>query len=469
MFISILLLFTLAACTGNFEEYNTDNNGFTDEQKNYDYNQYGILLEVVQQGIYFNYDWGGGKNWPFQVMQNLNIDMFCGYFHIHKQSSNSVYNLNDGWNATLWENTYGYILPEIIKTETSARDEFPEFYAIAKILKVLVMHRITDVYGPIIYSRFGESNTGALPDTQQEVYYSFFTDLEEAIGILSAHTGQESFERFDMLMPANKKNYAQWIRFANSLRLRLAIRIATADPEKAKTEVQKSLMLESGGLLESKEDVVAVSTAGTGYLNPLGEINKLWKEVYMNASMESLLVGYEDPRLPAYFESATGYGYTGEYHGIRQGTDFNHLLYGEHSRSTISQTTDAILMTAAEVWFLRAEAALRGWSSEDVESCYKKGIETSFDQWNVTGVVDYLISEKTPSGYTDTFTPEYNIPAQSQISPAWDAHATNEIKLEKIITQKWLACYPEGCEAWAEQRRTGYPRLYPVLVNKSEG
>lgn len=55
------------------------------------------------------------------------------------------------------------------------------------------------------------------------------------------------------------------------------------------------------------------------------------------------------------------------------------------------------------------------------------------------------------------------------ITPKWDATATNEQKLERIITQKWLACYPDGCEAWAEQRRTGYPQLFKVAVNNSNG
>ena len=73
----------------------------------------------------------------------------------------------------------------------------------------------------------------------------------------------------------------------------------------------------------------------------------------MNANMESILKGYKDPRLSRYFEPATGQGYSGEYRGIRQGTGFNHSRYSEHSRSTITQKTDAILMTPAEVWFLR--------------------------------------------------------------------------------------------------------------------
>ena len=63
----------------------------------------------------------------------------------------------------------------------------------------------------------------------------------------------------------------------------------------------------------------------------------------------------------------------------------------------------------------------------------------------------------------------FNVEAMSQVTPAWDNAASNEEKLEKIITQKWIACYPEGCEAWAEQRRTGYPKLFPVLVNDSQG
>ena len=62
--LAVLLLFS---CTGKFEEYNTDNTGFTDGQKTYDYNTFGVWLKVVQMGIYFNYDWGSGKNWHFMA------------------------------------------------------------------------------------------------------------------------------------------------------------------------------------------------------------------------------------------------------------------------------------------------------------------------------------------------------------------------------------------------------------------
>lgn len=467
----LIFLALFVSCVDTLENYNTDKTGFSEDAQKADYFWYGLPLTAIQKGIYFNYDWGKGKNWPFQTMQNLNIDMFAGYFHNYKfkHPSNSMYDLNDVWNSTLWEFTYGYIMPEVKQAEIRNKEDMPEFYGISKILKVELMHRLCDVYGPIIYSKFGDSKLGSMPDSQEDVYMNFFDDLDEACGILLNHKGEEKFARFDILMPPHKKNYAQWVKFANSLRLRLAMRISKIAPEKAKHEAQKALAPENGGVLELDDEIVAVHTDGTGYLNPLGEINKAWGEVFMNANMESILVGFQDPRLQKYFEPATGSIYIGEYRGIRQGTGFNHNKYENHSKSTITRSSKAILMTAAEVWFLRSEAALRSWSDESAKECYENGIKASFKQWNCTDVDTYLQNEQTANDYTDTFNSEYNIKAQSEVSPKWFEHLSNEEKLEKIITQKWIACYPEGCEAWAEQRRTGYPRLFPVMLNLSNG
>ena len=99
-----LLLFSVA-CTGNFRDYNTDLSGITDDDLIIDDNGYGIRLGIIQQGIYFNYDFGKGKNWPFQLIQNLNADMFGGYMHDGKPlnggSHNSDYNMQDGWNSAM--------------------------------------------------------------------------------------------------------------------------------------------------------------------------------------------------------------------------------------------------------------------------------------------------------------------------------------------------------------------------------
>lgn len=473
--LSYLLFFS--ACTREFKNMNTDKNGITEKDMRIDYNNLGIPLKIIQQGIYFNYDFGKGKNWPYQIMQNLSADMFCGYMHDYKPlnggSNNSDYNLQDGWNSSMWENTYSYILPQIKKSEDSTRNAYPQFYAITKILKVMVMHRVTDYYGPVIYSNFGNINTDYMPESQQEVYNAFFKDLDTAVNLLT-HYQEENpetyeFSQFDLLLDGN---YTTWIRFANSLRLRLAIRLASIAPEKGCEEAQKAVN-NPFGVFESSKEIVAVNT-NTGYTNPLGEINRNWGEVFMNANMESILVGYNDPRLQVFFEPCKADIILGKdtvrlknkYKGIRQGTMFAHTLYSGHSTVTINQSTPAILMTAAEMWFLRAEAALREWTQESCEDCYRRGISTSFDQWGTDPGL-YMLLPNQAKDYTDTFNPELNIKARCQVSPKWNETDDKETKLEKIITQKWIALFPESCEAWAEQRRTGYPRLFPVKYNNS--
>ncbi|MCP9610717.1 SusD/RagB family nutrient-binding outer membrane lipoprotein [Coprobacter tertius] len=468
----------LPACTDRFENYNTDKTGIDD-------NNPGIILGIIQEGIYFNYDFGKGKNWPYQLMFNLNADMYSGYMHDYKPfnggSSNSDYNLQEGWNETFWIYTNSYIMPQIIRAEKLTKINYPDLYAITLILKVEIMHRLTDCYGPIIYRSFGNKDRYYIPDTQEEAYKTFFNDLETAVNILSNYINEEDnesrFSPYDILLDGK---YSSWIKFANSLRMRLAIRIAMVEPQTAEKEF-KAALEHPGGILDNSEKPVAVST-NSGYLNPLGEINRTWDEVYMNASMESILNGYEDPRRNLFFEPCTKditlkdrYGndsvtitLKGRFKGIRQGTCFGHQYYITHSKITVNPTTDAILFTAAETWFLRAEAALRGWTSENPGTCYETGIKASFSQWKAPNVESYLQNDRIGADYIDAFTEDFNINARCKVSPRWDETASSEIKLEKIITQKWLAMFPESCEAWAEQRRTGYPRLFPVLINNSK-
>ena len=472
------------SCTGRFKDLNTDKAGITDENMQVDLNHLGIPLDVIQQGIYFNYDYGKGKNWPYQLMQNLSADMFSGYMHDYKPlnggSHNSDYNLQDGWNGTLWENTYAYIMPQIKRLEDSTRLKYPAVYAVTEILKVEVMHRVSDYYGPVIYTSFGNKKMIYQPDTQQDVYHYFLDDLKTAVGILENYVNladyTPEFSRFDLLLDGKVES---WIRFANSLRLRLAIRMAMADPDKARQEFADAL---AGplGVFEEPTQLVAVTT-DEEYSNPLGEINRVWGEVYMNASMESILNGFDDPRREAFFEPCPDdvllpdrdgrdsvlIPLKGQYRGIRQGTMFAHTLYSALSKIYVNVQTKPILMTAAEVWFLRAETALRGWTAEDPRICYEQGIRCSFSQWQVAGVETYLQSDCRAADFEDAFTPENNIKARCLVSPRWDDAASDEMKLERIITQKWLAVFPEGCEAWAEQRRTGYPRLFSVRYNNS--
>ena len=474
-------LLSFSSCTDNFTDFNSTDGAYTDELQKYDNQTNLVPFSTIQKGII--YQTGvNGTDWQYQIIQNLAADMFCGYFHDMNgafNANNSTYNLNNGWTSAMWVYTYGYVMPSIADAEKlNTEKERPRYHAITKILKVATLHRVSDYYGPILYDGFGTADQK--PQSQEEVYKRFFEDLATAVNILKDYKGGVSFESADFMMPEGKRTPAQWLKFANSLRLRLAMRVSNVAPALAEEQAKAALDSKNGGVLETANETVGQY----GIRNPLGGVAG-WSEVYMNASLESYLKGYNDPRIKSYFNLAQDgrdkegniikevagvkqlNSIEGEYKGVRQGTGVADNRYSTHSQTAITTGSKIIVMSAAEVWFLRAEAALRNYTSENVENCYKQGITVSFAQWDASGVSEYLESEETPAAYVDAFDKKFDADAPTSITPKWDESAPLELKLERIITQKWLAIYPEGCEAWAEQRRTGYPRLIKVAVNNS--
>ena len=120
------------------------------------------------------------------------------------------------------------------------------------------------------------------------------------------------------------------------------------------------------------------------------------------------------------------------------------------------------VMKASEAYFLRAEGALEGWSmAGTAQEFYEMGIATSHEEYDLDGndlLGDpYIQSFNTPAGFDNS------TPAVSTVPIAFDVGASVESQLEQIITQKWIALYPDSYEAWAERRRTGYPTLYDRL------
>ncbi|WP_455673171.1 SusD/RagB family nutrient-binding outer membrane lipoprotein [Phocaeicola sp.] len=479
-YIATLLLggfLGFTACTDGFEDDNKIKGGFSDELKEIDFQNLTSPFETIQSGIYFNYV-PAGLNWVWQLTQALNHDMFAGYFLDPTPKFmiyNATYSLNAGWTNAEWQYTYGYIYTEIQKAESNfqGNENLKGYLGITEILKVELMHRVADTYGPLVYHKLGEK-----PKVYglQEAYTQFFADLDESQKLineyLAAGGDNNKFKDHDML--TSGKTLKDWLKFANSLRLRLAMRISNVDPVTAKAETLKALD-DSNGVLEGAKETIAV--AGSTYTNPLFAVAG-WGEVCMNASMESIINGYEDPRGEKWYNTASLKGYEDKLLGIPVGLpmqDGDNNIYGACSSlntNTIGEKTPAILMTAAEVWFLRAEAALRGYTAEDVKTCYENGVSTSFTQWDCSGSSTYLASDNTPANYKDVVsngTVGKDMDALITISPKWEEGADREVKLEKIITQKWLACWPESYEAWAEQRRTGYPKLFKVQNNTSGG
>ncbi|MEG2514599.1 MAG: SusD/RagB family nutrient-binding outer membrane lipoprotein, partial [Bacteroidaceae bacterium] len=148
-------LLGLSACTDGFESDNEIKGGFNEELQQQDFQNLTSPFETIQSGIYFNYA-GAGLNWVFQLTQALGHDMYSGYFHdqVAKfNDKNSTYNINTGWTNAEWQYTYGYIYTEIQKAEGNFIDNenLRGYLGVTEILKVELMHRVADTYGPMIY------------------------------------------------------------------------------------------------------------------------------------------------------------------------------------------------------------------------------------------------------------------------------------------------------------------------------
>ncbi len=477
-FCAALFLCVIAAgCTKRFEDINTDPYGLSESDLKGDFALYGAPFSQMQLGVHLF-----APEWQYQLMQNLNADIFSGYMMTPTPFANNVnnssYAMMDGWNNNIWVLAYDNVMsPAQAVIDRAKKEKYANFEAWAMVLKVLSLHRVSDVFGPVVYTNFGKINSdGSVTyDSQQEAYAAFFKDLDDAQAKLKPYAlsadSAKIFRNFDLSYAGD---YKKWMKLINSLRLRLAVRIAKADGAKGKTEAEKALSNEFG-LIENNEDDFIINSKTLN--NPISVISNSWGDIKMGAPIESYLTGYNDPRLARYFSPATDPAVAGQYKGIRNGIDLpNDQLYRKLS-SVANLSTRMPMLTAAEVWFLKAEAKLRGWAVPEltsVQEAYEKGILRSLAQWGVEGQFDaYKNSTAKPAPYVDPFNATNSVLAGSAllstVSPKWNDGGTADQKLEQIITQKWLALFPESQEAWTEFRRTGYPKLFPVVVNNSGG
>lgn len=478
-FQTLVLLVTaislLTSCTKDFQKYNTNPMGISDDLLKADFNYIGAFFPQIQSSVYYNFN---NSTWEFQLQQNLIGDIYGGYLIPPTPFAGNVNNMNyalvDGWNGYMFSLTYNNVMSPIgeVKRRGAPKD-LPDFWAVARILKVAAMHRVTDTYGPVPYSKFGSGGTSSVYDSQKDIYYTFFNELDTAVADLkkyiTANPTIKPFTKFDMLYAGD---YSKWIKFANSLHLRLAMRISKADPAKAKTEAEKAVNTANGGVIETNDEIAKVS--GFGIRHPLNTINVAWSDTRMSSMMDMFLNGYNDARVTKFFSPAKEPAANGRYQGIRLGIQINaksdYVDFSMINTSTINDNTPIQLMSAAEVDFLRAEGALRGWSmGGTAQNYYESGIKKSFSQWGAS-IGNYLADANSkPAAYTDPKNATNNAPATTSVTIKWDDASSNELKLERILTQKWIAMFPDGAEAWAEFRRTGYPKLLPVKINNSGG
>lgn len=465
----------LTSCTGDFEDLNTDPYGVSNESLEQDFNDIGSFFPGMIRMLVNTTDF------KYQISQNLTSDSWAGYLApptpFAGGSNNTTYNMV--WKDNTWTTTYEEIMaPSKQIIELAQEKEQPQFEAWAKLIRIYGLQKVASFHGPVIYTSYGESSTTSYYDSEETLYNAFFEDLDAINATLSEFEDFEGFKNFDI---AYKGNVRQWLKLSNSLRLMLATRLSNVAPQLAQEQAEKAAN-DSYGLIASNADNFTVELGSANH--PLNTIGFSWNDTRMSATMESFLVGFEDPRIEKMFTPVTGENSQGlvnehpnfPYKGIKNGA----VLIAKEKRVPYSKpgeyfTTnpDYTILNYASVNFMLAEAKLRSWnvSGMDVKDLYREGVMASFDQWGAGEVDDYLVNNtNTPIDYSDpeARTAEENaFNAQTDITVKWDETASNERKLERIITQKWIAGFPNSFEAWVDFRRTGYPAIEPVYKNDS--
>lgn len=492
-------LFSLNACTDDFDRLNTnplyppyekpsEPGGGEGEELSPEEIKYlqGIIQESQQ--IFSKFSYEGVYN-DYQRTTSLYHDMYAGYFAHNKPDFNFTtpnYVYADGWMSRRWEHFYLERCKEYVDMSRAFKHIEPEkhrnAYYITRIYFAFLGSLMTDTYGPIPFKTFvdGKMPGKEMPyDSQEVVYDTMFKMLGEAVD--SIKVGAPGFKFQGYNDNPYQGDEAKWQRFANSLRLRLALRISNVDPMRAKQEGEAALSA-PGGMISSQSDnmtttpLYALGSGGDENIHALCSF--MWKDMVMAEDIELAYKGLSngvdevDPRCKVSWYRPTEYEYLmqgeenrrAEYNGspvgnidVRHETNVYSVLRCSQSKlddeKWFGYKRESVWLGYAETKFLQAEAALRGWAgaSGTAESLYLDGIRASMEYFKIdAGSIDDYIRGLYYAGGSNPF-----------------KTGDKEKSLEYIITQKWLAIFPNGAEGWAEFRRTDYPRLQNVALNQS--
>ncbi|MFD1141034.1 SusD/RagB family nutrient-binding outer membrane lipoprotein [Larkinella insperata] len=466
--IAFVSALALSSCDQGFEEMNTNPNAFTDPVISSLFSN--SLIKTAGDGdnntLYANSKLSGCF---VQYFSSLNPWQWTGDKYLYKQD----------YNKGLFETAYSSELKETAQIIDLVKDkpELSNYLAVARIWRVYILHRVTDMYGDIPYTQAGQGYTDAIYkpayDTQSEIYPAMLKDLED--NALALDAAKTTFGNADFIY---KGDVTKWKRFAHSLMLRLGMRLTKVDPALAQTWVKKAI---AGGVMQSNADIAKLDHTGgsannwnvDAYLLQGGEGVPPSAQGKGYSKLSKTFIDYlkatKDPRMPFYATLwqgnadasklpqttapdvqkglPSGYDYTTIKSLIPNWTDNMQAEYSEINIHTIaSLSTPTIFQSYAEVSLLLAEAALRGWSTDDVKTRYENAVRASMESETLY-----------PGGLSIS---PAAITAYLTANPF--AGGSFEKQMEQIHNQFWVSMFMTNVEAYANWRRTGYPKLTPT-------
>lgn len=478
--------------------------------------QLGSALKAV-------YGMRGGKegNPPaahsYQFAYNLGPDCYVQYFcvpHSDFPYSNftlrSTYDLCKGSIGGPGSSFYAMKSDMAPTLNAEKIDYMPEIKAIYLMLFNYSTIENVDLFGPMPYydHKTIHEESPFVYDRAKDIYYQVKADIDAAIECFKYYKDHRSEaykkqigstikSRVQLLSSdyADPSDLSVWIRFANSLKLRMAIHMSKVEPATAKQWAEEAV---AGGVIENEADEIGLFPSQIGIDHPLIAIMS-WNDLVMGASFINLLQNLNHPYMKYLFTknsialekskqavsgtsapatTSEGTVFIGMRNGVTPGegqaaSTNPYCGYSTLDRTYFSECNPPLyLMKVSEVNFLRAEGALRGWNmGGTAQSFYEQGIRTAyledrnFPIKKYVNYVDDYLNVVAPKGivYVDPQGLTPDMTSVTKIGVKWNEGDSKETKLEKIITQKYIASFPYSYESWVDLRRTGYPKLFPIL------
>jgi len=429
-------MFSATSCDDGFAELNTDPNAANEINPAF---QFTYVQLRTSGGRYEN--WRAGLIYSSMMTQHMSA--LCGYW------SGDKYSYNAGYASSLFDRAYTEQVKEIqdlVATLEAGEVGDATMLGMARIWRVVIFHRLTDLYGDIPYSEAGKGFLEGVDfpkyDAQSDIYDDMLAELEAATAQLT--TG--GFGDADLIYAGDVD---KWKRFGYSMMLRLAMRLSEADVAKAQAWVAKAV---AGGTMQDGDNAMIQHTNGPEgiNMNGIGEVldksNGFGDDCpRLSATMVDWMSGKGDPRLDLIGELPENG--TGIHKGMPNGLDNITVLpdsvesFDRINSKLVQVESPMMFMTYAESELLLTEAAIRGWHSGTASTHYENGVRAAMNLY-----ADYDASLAVASGDIDAY-----LTANPYAGT-----------MEQIGWQYWAVTLLNEYEAYANWRRTGFPTLTPT-------
>lgn len=430
-------MLTFSAC-GDFEDTNIDPNNPSDPNA----------------GYMFAYACKQVPNFTLSGTYDPWTQLYLQYISERKTIQRSTFLQSNYGTGSIYTNTLRNLeliiklnMDEATKNESyvASFGDSNNQIAVCRTLKAFIYMHMTDALGMIPYSealKGDEGNFNPKYDTQEFIYTDLDKELTEAYQQFDETGSLDATS--DILYNGNIK---YWKKLNASIRMMMAIKLSDVAPEVGKARFAKAYA--DGGMTDNAEMLAYKYLAESANENPLyNNITVQGREDFApSKTLLDQLIAYNDPRLEAYANPNSD----GEYAGVPFGITNAELQQYTNTTAIfddryVQQNSPMVVISPSHILLIEAEAALRGWITEDPEKLYKEGIAASLAQYDLS----------------DQFDDYYSQPNVSLTGSVKE-------KIEKVAMQRWLANFmQDGIEAWSDWRRLNVPKIYPGPASPAE-